>query len=348
MEDDLIDASLLRRLKSAKARPSEQVAQLLKPSRDEEEAGPSSSQAKPAAGATDSTMVANRPKGEIEFEIEALQQMLRSCTGINDRSRKRLRECTQIAIWQQHLFAEERRHWYEADRRFRRRLESKPGGDGGGSRKRVASPKRVHAREILGKRVVEGVSQYLVSWVEPVPDSWHSVEALNCGNLIESFEAHRGESLLHGGIAQKGGNDSAQVGHRGAQQGPGSVSSHGRKRERSRQHGDLGGGDREHAQDLGGEQKRNRGSPGGNALDVEHEGEQYFGGKPLVAAKGASDESTTARPTHDQTELRAFIQVLKCLDTLTQGVNSAQAIFDTDSEEEDGANDTVSEDDDTV
>ena len=62
-----------------------------------------------------------------------------------------------------------------------------------------------------------------------------------------------------------------------------------------------------------------------------------------MAAAGAGDEPIGNRPPHDQTELCAFIKVLRCVDTLTRGVNPARiagANFDTDSED---GNDTVSE-----
>jgi len=126
-------------------------------------------------------------KDEIELEIDSLQHMLRSCAGVNDRTRKRLRECTQIAIWQQQLFAEERRHWYDADRQFRCcKLVA-------GSTK-PQYRQQIHAREIVAKRCVHGELHYLVKWAEEgFADSWQRAVDLPCAPLIEKFEAQHRE-----------------------------------------------------------------------------------------------------------------------------------------------------------
>jgi len=190
LEDDLIDPALLRRLKQSKqTRPAETVARLLNPPPENLATNgtePSSS----VPPLKDAAKVTDLPRDEIEGEIHALQHMLRSCTGVNDRTRKRLRECTQIAIWQQHLFAEERRHWYEADRQFRRRNERNAGG---GTSKRKGGSQQVRAREIVAKRTVDGHVHYMVSWAEAIPNSWHHVDDLKCIQLIESFEASQSE-----------------------------------------------------------------------------------------------------------------------------------------------------------
>ena len=346
MEDDLIEPSLLHRLRQENTRPAEVVARMFDPSRangtetvshsteiksapvggDSSSACPS----EPAGSSRDHKSVVEHPKTEIQLEIDALQQMLRSCTAVNDRTRKRLRECTQIAIWQQHLFAEERRHWYEADRQFRQRLENK---------KPKKKSKQVHAKEIIGKRNHEGTVQYLVSWLEAIPNSWHSVDDLKCQQLIDKFERGNVESPVPGDSGRQGGG------------GGGGGATRVSKRERAKSQSKIEcelfefldqptrpGSSQRSSQSFGGK-------PGKPLPDMDINTSRPDPSQPFAKSLGLSTTfteppTTTTQQSRDQTRLRDFIKSFKSVERIAgalrqEGVAGREiycASFDTESE----------------